>query len=176
MKRLQNFVIVGIVLMMLQACQKEDTANELLNNTNLEVKKARAYYAPWVYVMDWRFSRGTCTTGPGVCFKNDYGDILVYSNASSDSSEEVKETFSKLMEGNNDEDNGVIAFRNEGESLRLVFSRSLEEEDFIISENVSLREDIVAELGKADITLQAGKYVVDYSRFKNGEVLIPVKN
>lgn len=77
MKRLQNFVIVGIVLMMLQACQKEDTANELLNNTNLEVKQARAYYAPWVYVMDWRFSRGTCTTGPGVCFKNDYGDILV---------------------------------------------------------------------------------------------------
>lgn len=176
MKRLQNFVIVGIVLMMLQACQKEDTANELLNNTNLEVKQARAYYAPWVYVMDWRFSRGTCTTGPGVCFKNDYGDILVYGNASSGSSEEVKETFSKLMEGNNDEDNGVIAFRNEGESVRLVFSRSLEEEGFIISENVTLREEVATKLDKTNITLQAGKYVVDYSRFKNGEVLIPVKN
>lgn len=176
MKRLQNFVIVGIVLMMLQACQKEDTANELLNNTNLEVKQARAYYAPWVYVMDWRFSRGTCTTGPGVCFKNDYGDILVYSNASSGSSEEVKETFSKLMEGNNDEDNGVIAFRNEGESVRLVFSRSLEEEGFIISEDVTLREEVATKLDKTNITLQAGKYVVDYSRFKNGEVLIPVKN
>lgn len=176
MKQLQNFVFVGVAFMMLQACQKEDTTNELLNNKNLEVKQARAYYAPWVYVMDWRFSRGTCTTGPGVCFKNDYGDILVYGSASSGSSEEVKETFSKLMEGNNDEDNGVIAFRNEGESLRLVFSRSLEEEDFIISEDVSLRDDIVKELGKTNITLQAGKYVVDYSRFKNGEVLIPVKN
>ncbi|MFT7898669.1 hypothetical protein VBY74_01680 [Tenacibaculum ascidiaceicola] len=176
MKQLQNFVFVGVAFMMLQACQKEDTTNELLNNKNLEVKQARAYYAPWVYVMDWRFSRGTCTTGPGVCFKNDYGDILVYGNVSSGSSEEVKETFSKLMEGNNDEDNGVIAFRNEGESLRLVFSRSLEEEDFIISEDVSLRDDIVKELGKTNIILQAGKYVVDYSRFKNGEVLIPVKN
>ncbi|RSC93731.1 hypothetical protein [Tenacibaculum singaporense] len=176
MKQLQNFVLVGVVFMMLQACQKEDTANELLNNKNLEVKQARAYYAPWVYVMDWRFSRGTCTTGPGVCFKNDYGDILVYGNTSSGSSGEVKEIFSKLMEGNNDEDNGVIAFRNEGESLRLVFSRSLEEEDFIISEEISLRDDIVKELGETNITLQAGKYVVDYSRFKNGEVLIPLKN
>lgn len=176
MKRLQNFVIVGIAFMMLQACQKEETANELLNNTNLEVKQARAYYAPWVYVMDWRFSRGTCTTGPGVCFKNDYGDILVYGNASSGSSEEVKEVFFKLMEGNNDEDNGVIAFRNEEEAVRLVFSRSLEEEDFIISEDVTLREDVAAKLGKTNIVLRAGKYVVDYSRFKNGEVLIPVKN
>ncbi|AZJ36077.1 hypothetical protein [Tenacibaculum singaporense] len=176
MKQLQNFVLVGVAFMMLQACQKEDTANELLNNKNLEVKQARAYYAPWVYVMDWRFSRGTCTTGPGVCFKNDYGDILVYGNASSGSSDEVKEIFSKLMEGNNDEDNGVIAFRNEGESLRLIFSRSLEEEDFIISEEISLRDDIVKELGETNITLQAGKYVVDYSRFKNGEVLIPLKN
>lgn len=175
MKQLQNFVLVGVAFMMLQACQKEDTANELLNNKNLEVKQARLYYAPWVYVMDWRFSRGTCTTGPGVCFKNDYGDILVYGNASSGSSDEVKEIFSKLMEGNNDEDNGVIAFRNEGESLRLVFSRSLEE-DFIISEEISLRDDIVKELGETNITLQAGKYVVDYSRFKNGEVLIPLKN
>ncbi|CAM1364914.1 conserved hypothetical protein [Tenacibaculum sediminilitoris] len=176
MKKLQNFVIVGVVLMALQACQKEDTANELLNNKNLEVKQARAYYAPWVYVMDWRFSRGTCTTGPGVCFKNDYGDILVYGSVSSDSSEEVKETFSKLMEGNNDEDNGVIAFRNEGESLRLVFSRSLEEENFIISEDVYLREDVATKLDKTNVVLQAGEYVVDYSRFKNGEVLIPVKN
>ncbi|TDQ27586.1 hypothetical protein [Tenacibaculum caenipelagi] len=176
MKQLQNFVFVGIAFVMLSSCQKEDSANELLNNTNLEVKQARMYNPPWVYVMDWRFSRETCATGPGVCFKNDDGDILVYGNASSGSSEEVKETFSKLMEGNNDEDNGVIAFRNEGESLRLVFSRSLEEEDFIISEDVYLRGDIVKELEKTNITLRAGKYVVDYSRFKNGEVLIPVKN
>ncbi|REH52288.1 hypothetical protein C7448_10320 [Tenacibaculum gallaicum] len=176
MKRLQNFVLVGIAFMMLQACQKEDTTNELLNDKNLEVKQARMHNPPWVYVMDWRFSRGTCTTGPGVCFKNDYGDILVYGNASSGSSEEVKETFSKLMEGNNDEDNGVIAFRNEGESVRLVFSRSLEEEGFIISEDVTLREEVATKLDKTNITLQAGKYVVDYSRFKNGEVLIPVKN
>ncbi|WP_428740535.1 hypothetical protein [Tenacibaculum sp.] len=176
MKQLQKIVLVGVAFMMLQACQKEDITSELLNHKNLEVKQARAYYAPWVYVMDWRFSRGTCTTGPGVCFKNDDGDILVYGNASSGSSEEVKETFSKLLEGNNDEDNGVIAFRNEGESLRLVFSRSLEEEDLIISEDVYLRDDIVKELEKTNITLRAGKYVVDYSRFKNGEVLIPVKN
>ncbi|MCG7503357.1 hypothetical protein MHM83_15930 [Tenacibaculum sp. Mcav3-52] len=107
---------------MLQAWQKEDTANELLNNKNLE----------------------------------------------------VKEIFSKLREGNNDEDNGMIAFRNEGESLRLVFFRSLEE-DFIISEDISLRDYIAKELGKTNITLQANKYVVDYSRFKNGEVLIPLK-
>lgn len=176
MKQLQNFVLVGITFMMLQACQKEDTTNELLNNKSLEVKQARMYNPPWVYVMDWRFSRETCATGPGVCFKNDDGDILVYGNASSSSSEEVKEVFSKLMEGNNDEDKGVIAFRNEGESLRLIFSRSLEEENFIISEDVTLREDVAAKLNKTNITLQAGKYVVDYSRFMNGEVLIPVKN
>ncbi|GFD81945.1 hypothetical protein KUL118_48070 [Tenacibaculum sp. KUL118] len=69
----------------------------------------------------------------------------------------------------------MIAFRNEGESLRLVFSRSLEEEDFIISEDISLRDYIAKELGKTNITLQANKYVVDYSRFKNEEVLIPLK-
>lgn len=68
----------------------------------------------------------------------------------------------------------MIAFRNEGESLRLVFFRSLEE-DFIISEDISLRDYIAKELGKTNITLQANKYVVDYSRFKNGEVLIPLK-
>ncbi|GFD93286.1 hypothetical protein KUL156_21440 [Alteromonas sp. KUL156] len=68
----------------------------------------------------------------------------------------------------------MIASRNEGESLRLVFSRSLEE-DFIISEDISLRDYIAKELGKTNITLQANKYVVDYSRFKNEEVLIPLK-
>ena len=175
MKQLQIFAFVGVAFVMLSSCQKEDSTNELLNSTNLEVNQARLNNPPWVYVMDWRFSRETCATGPGVCFKNDDGDILVYGNASSGSSEEVKEVFSKLMEGNTDEDNGVIAFRNDDDSLRLVFSRSLEEENFIISEEVLLRDAISKELERERVVLPAGKYAVDYSRFENGEVVIPVK-
>ena len=176
MKTLQKFVTVIVFLMALQACQKDEAATELLNSKNLVTQEARMYNPPWVYVMDWRFSRETCATGPGVCFKNNDGDIFVNGDSSTDSSAEVKEIFLRLLKDNTDEDNGVIAFRNEKDFIRLAFSRSLEEDSFIISKDVSLREDITLKLNKKNIILLAGEYALDYSRFKNGEVLIPVKN
>ena len=158
------------------ACQNEETSEELVKENSNE---ARPIMAPWEIVMDWRFSRGTCATGPGICFKDGDGDIVTfYSYAAPGSSGDtgaLQDEFDKLLRGNNDLDSGVIAFRNDDNGVRLVFSRSLEEESFVVSENFELSAALAEKLGRKSVVIPAGKYYVDRSRFRNGEVVVPVK-
>lgn len=167
--------IIGVSAFL--ACQNEELSNNSLNEEVSTVQnETRPQMAPWEIVMDWRFSRGTCATGPGVCFMDGDGDIVTFYSIAepggSGESGELQHEFDKLLRGNNDMDSGVIAFRNEEKGLRLVFSRSLEEESFVVSENYHLNEKLASKLGLRKGVIPAGVYKVDRSRFKNGEVLI----
>ena len=158
------------------SCSKDETSNQVQDETQIETNvSAKAYYAPWVYVMDWRFSRGTCATGPGVCFQNDDGDIWDYSFVSNGGStiDEVKNNLVRFTTSE-DPDVGVIAYQLEGDMLRMVFSRSLEEEQLVISEDTDLGQGLAAMLGKASITIPRGSYRVNMGTFEHGEALVPI--
>ncbi|MDY8134901.1 hypothetical protein [Aquimarina sp. 2201CG5-10] len=176
--------LIGIAILALTlviACSKEDET--ITSTTQSTSSKHSGIYqqhnAPWVLSMDWRFSFGSCATGPGVCFTDGDGDIVIdwgYVNNSGSGTgytEHLQEAFKVLMNGNNDPDNGVIAFRLEGDRLHMVFSRSLEESHFNITEDVVLRSNVTRELGKREIIIPAGRYSVDRSNFEHGEVTVP---
>ncbi|WP_438711973.1 hypothetical protein ACSTS3_05725 [Aquimarina muelleri] len=162
------------------ACSKEEET-VLIQKQNIDNKHSGVHMAPWTLSMDWRFSHGTCATGPGVCFKDGDGDIVigwgsVFNNGGIISSaEQLHKAFKVLMDGNEDKDNGVIAFRVERDQLHMVFSRSLEEPDFILKEDVVLRKKLSIHLGMDEIIIPAGVYKVDRSNFEHGEVKVPFK-
>lgn len=139
--------------------------------------EAKAYYPPWVYVMDVRFSRDTCATGPGVCFQNGDGDIWDYMFVSNGGStiDEVRANLDRFDINDDDEDDiGVVAYQLEGEMLRVVFSRDLEEEYFVVSSDKRLEEGLAAALGKASVTIPKGEYRVNKENFEHGEALVAV--
>lgn len=116
------------------------------------------YYAYWVYVMDVRFSRATCATGPGVCFKNGFGDIWDYS----------------FIDNSTDGDVGPIGVALTNNKIHVSFFRSLEEDAFIIDEDVAINSTLARALGKSEIILKAGKYAVDYTNYKFGEAYVTI--
>ena len=178
-----NFKVIAVLLLgvLFYACQEESVLENAMQEGSIENTQADLKYHnfPWEIVMDWRFSRGTCTTGPGICFRDGYGDIYTfYSIADNGSNEEAKDLQNKfeiLLKGNTDMDNGAIAFKKERNGLRIVFSRSLEEEYFVVPYNYNLNEKLSAKLGRRSIVIPAGEYRIDRSRFKNGETVVPIK-
>jgi hypothetical protein len=114
-------------------------------------------YASWIYVMDVRFSRETCATGPGVCFKNDFGDIWNYN----------------FVDNSTDGDVGPVGVKLEKEQLHFTFFRSLEEDSFIIEEDVTLNNKLSRALGRR-ITLKAGNYPVSYDNYRYGEAYVDI--
>ncbi|MEM7084703.1 MAG: hypothetical protein AAF489_00885 [Bacteroidota bacterium] len=175
-------LLVGslFVFTIIVACNKEESALPESADLTLEVQDTNRYiyYSPWEYVMDWRFSRAECASGPGICFRSEYGDIWDYGLSQGDPNiyvEEVRFRMNQLMEGNTDPDNGLIVFRMEGEVLHMVFSRDLEESNLVIDRDEQLGADISAKLGAAGITIPEGVYEVDRSNFEYGEVRISLK-
>jgi len=175
-------LIVGslFIFTMFLACNQEDAVPEVSADLTQEIDGANRfiYYSPWEYVMDWRFSRAECASGPGICFRSEYGDIWDYGMSQGDPNdyvEEVRNRMNALMEGNTDPDNGLIVFRMEGEVLHLVFSRDLEEGDLVVDRDQQLGADISAKLGAIGITIPEGVYEVDRSNFEYGETRISLK-
>lgn len=107
--------------------------------------------------MDARYSRGTCSTGPGVCFKDGYGNI-----------------FSPSFVDNtpDDSDTGPIGMHLEGNKIHFTFFRSLEEDTFILQEDVRLNEKLASALGSNSIVLKAGRYTVSREKNKYGEAFV----
>jgi hypothetical protein len=168
------------VFSMLVACNQEESVLPESADLTLEVQSTNRYiyYSPWEYVMDWRFSRAECASGPGICFRSEYGDIWDYGMSQGDPNdyvEEVRARMEHLMEGNTDPDEGLIVFRLEGEVLHLVFSRDLEEGDLVVDRDQQIGADISAKLGAAGITIPEGVYEVDRTNFEYGEALISLK-
>jgi len=129
---------------------------QAIGNPDEEVNP-QPYYASWIYVMDARFSRSTCWTGPGVCFKNGFGDIWDYSMVDNSTSDDV----------------GPIGLHLENNQLHFRFFRSLEEDTFIIEEDVKLNESLAKALGKP-IVIRAGEYRVSYDRNKYGDSVVDI--
>lgn len=176
-KVLQLAMALVLATITFVACDKEEELiqDELTTNSTA-ISNQRAYFAPWVYVMDWRFSRGTCATGPGVCFQDGDGDILDYTwlNVNGGGTyTELAENFEKFTANDDDLDNGPMAFRIENRRLHIAFSRSLEETSLRIDRDVELPQALAAYLGKSSITIPAGSYEVDYANLKHGEAYVP---
>lgn len=115
-------------------------------------------YASRVYVLDVRFSRQTCATGPGVCFKDGFGNIWDYNY------------FDRWAD---DGDVGPIGVELDGDQLRLVFYRSLEEDLFIIHEDVKVNESLCRALGRS-FTIKAGEYPVSFEGNEFGAALVSI--
>ena len=168
--------IITAVAIVAISCNKEDAV--ITEEANLTVETStveRGYWFPWDYVMDWRYSRAECATGPGVCFRNGYGDIFrIYTNGDGYVNE-VTDTMNRLMADNRDPDNGLIVFSLEDSVLHLVFSRELEEGNFIVDENQQLGQPLVERLGREEIVIPAGEYEVSYENFEFGETFINIE-
>ena len=107
-----------------------------------------------IYVMDARFSRTTCSTGPGVCFKDGGGNIWSYDFA---------------INPSDGGDVGTIGIDIAGASLHFSFFESLEEDSFVVEQDVKLNDEFAKALGKSVIVLKAGTYRVSYDNYKYGE-------
>jgi hypothetical protein len=152
-------------------CSKDEDV-KIADNTQSSVavnddsKLNARYYAPWVYVMDARFSRGTCSTGPGVCFKDgngntwNYGDLIGYA----------------FVDNSTDGDVGPIGMHLDRDKIHLAFFRSLEEDTFIIDEDVRLSDKLAGALGGTTIILKAGVYKVSYDTYKYGEAVVDFRS
>ncbi|WP_103070407.1 hypothetical protein [Aquimarina sediminis] len=179
--KIKYIAITILMLSIVFSCVKEDEAT-IPQNESITHKHSGIHTAPWALAMDWRFSFGSCATGPGVCFTDGDGDIVIgwgsINNSGSGGTgyvNELHKAFDTLLEGNNDLDSGVIAFRIEGDQLHMVFSRSLEERSFNVPEDVVLRSNLSRELGMQEIIIPAGVYEVDRSNFEHGEARVPFK-
>ena len=158
------------------ACSNDEIAPVENENLTFQENEANRWiYFPWEYVMDWRFSRGSCATGPGVCFKNEYGDIWGYEHNGNNPVGEITATMEGLMTGYEDPDEGLIVFRLEGESLHLIFSRSLEEEQFVVENDEVIRGELAERLRREQIVIPAGTYEVRYGNFEHGETYIKIE-
>jgi hypothetical protein len=147
-------LLIPALLISLVSCQKEDLEQK---ETPTEIKTVNAsgrYYDEFrVYVMDSRFSRATCATGPGVCFQDGFGNIWDYA----------------FVDNSNNPDVGPIGVSVANNRLNLSFYRSLEEDTFIIDRDVTVNPNLARALGKRSIVLKAGVYPVSFERFANGE-------
>ncbi len=149
-------LLIPVLLISLASCQKEDLEQQNTNPSDVKItNESGRYYDEFrVYVMDSRFSRATCATGPGVCFQDGFGNIWDYA----------------FVDNNSDDpDVGPIGVSIVNDRLNLSFYRSLEERDFIIDRDVVVNPSLAKALGKKSIVLKAGRYPVSFERFINGE-------
>ena len=156
---MKNLLIIAF-LIALVGCQDEGLTKSSSQSTvsagDGQVSTPHLYYASWIYVMDARFSSATCATGPGVCFKNGFGDIWDYA------------FFDNSLSG----DVGPVGVKVDDEKLHMSFFRSLEEDSFIVEEDVQLNDKLANALGKNVIVIKAGKYRVTFDNYKYGEALV----
>ncbi|MEO8516343.1 MAG: hypothetical protein ABI426_06345 [Flavobacterium sp.] len=148
-------LLIPALFISMVSCQKDDL--EPKNPTPTEVQslnESGRYYDEFrVYVMDSRFSRTTCATGPGVCFQDGFGNIWDYA----------------FIDNSDDPEVGPIGVSIVNDRLSLSFYRSLEEDKFIIERDVTVNPSLARALGKRTIILKAGIYPVSFERFANGE-------
>ncbi|WP_299214030.1 hypothetical protein [uncultured Dokdonia sp.] len=174
---LKNVALVVLAVFFLFSCETENEANDASNNletANLQSSN-RALYAPWVFVMDWRYGR-TCGPGGGVCFSNGDGDILIFSNISDSGNDtgSAGQVFETMMANDSSPQNGFVGYQRYEDKLRVAFSRGLGERSVRISEDVILTEEVSRRLGVQEITLKAGDYVLDFTNLEHGEALIDI--
>jgi hypothetical protein len=147
-------LLIPALFISLVSCQKEEllerNESQTTTNNNLD---SRYYDEFTIYVMDSRYSRGTCSTGPGVCFKDSFGHIWDYNLFNLVSNPDVGPV-------------GVTLAENQ---ISLTFFRSLEEDVFIIEEDVTVNASLSRAFGKREIILKAGKYEVNYDENKYGK-------
>jgi hypothetical protein len=157
--KLLNLLILGSVFS-LTACQD----NEVVKKDNPPVESIGTGNSGSdtggnslrIYVLDVRYSRTTCSTGPGVCFKDGSGNIWSYD-------------FIEVQGGGGEV--GPLGVDVAGERLHLTFFRPLEEDAFIVEQDVALNDNVSAALGKS-IVLKAGKYTVRHDAYKYGEAYV----
>ena len=158
------------------SCDKEESA--IIEDSNLIAQEnsiEKGLYWPWDYVMDWRYSRLECATGPGVCFRSESGDIFRFYTKGDDYVNEVNETMARLMADNPDPDNGLIVFSLVDNVLHLIFSRELEEGSFVVQEDHELNSGLAEQLGQEQIIILAGEYDVSHDNFEFGETFINIE-
>lgn len=148
-------LLIPALLISLASCQKEDVEQKNTTPTDVKSKNesGRFYDEFRVYVMDSRFSRTTCSTGPGVCFQDGFGNIWDYA----------------FVDNSHDPEVGPIGVSIVNDRVNLSFYRSLEEDKFIIERDVVVNPTLARALGKRSIILKAGIYPVSFARFANGE-------
>ncbi|MFC4633019.1 hypothetical protein ACFO3O_03825 [Dokdonia ponticola] len=166
-----------LVIFFLFSCETENEVNDA--SVNLEItnlnSSERAYYAPWVFVMDWRYGR-TCGPGGGVCFSNGDGDILNFYNVAppGDDTGSVGQVFDAMTANDFSPQDGFVGYQRYVDKLRVAFSRDLGERSVRVSEDMILAEEISRELGLKEITLKAGDYALDFTNLEHGEALIDI--
>ncbi len=156
--KILNLLIIGVVISLV-ACQDNALAPKTsqfvappINNGQPSSDSTSSSMR--IYVMDARFSRTTCSTGPGVCFKDGSGNIWDYDLRINPS-------------GGNDV--GTLGIELAGDQLHFSFFKSLEEDAFIVEEDVKLNDNFAKALGKSVIIIKAGTYRVTYDNYKYGE-------
>jgi hypothetical protein len=151
-------LLISVLIMTMVSCQKEDLEpkNTKISTVKTENNFGRYYDEFRVYVMDSRFSRGSCGAGPGVCFQDGFGNKWEYA----------------LIDNSDNPDVGPIGVSIVNSSLNLSFYRSLEEDKFIIERDVTLNPSLTRALGKRNIVLKAGVYPVNFERVAHGESLV----
>ncbi|MDC8002559.1 hypothetical protein POV27_00720 [Aureisphaera galaxeae] len=165
-----------VILAVTIACDKDETVpTESADLVHQQTNTERGLYFPWDYVMDWRYSRLECATGPGVCFRNGYGDIFRMYTKGDDPVGEVTEMMARLMADYQDPEDGLIVFSIEGNTLNLIFSRELEEGQFIVESDEVIRGELAERLGRDQIVIPAGEYEVQYGNYEHGETHIEIE-
>lgn len=159
MKNLKNLGMTFMFSLVIMSCQKEELVSSNDNSTISDSKDSSTKGGLFrLYVMDARFSRATCSTGPGVCFKDGGGNVWDYN-------------FYDRYVGNTEVGPMGISVLNNS-TVGLGFYRNLEENEFIIERDVVLNPIFSRALGKTNITLKAGSYAVNRSRIENGEATV----
>ena len=148
-------LLIPALIVSLTSCQKDDLQQKSTTPTAVKSEKefGRYYDEFRVYVMDSRFSRASCGTGPGVCFQDGFGNIWDYA----------------FRDNSNDSEVGPIGVGIVNDHINLSFYRSLEEDKFIIDRDVTVNPSLARALGKRSIVLKAGIYPVTFERFAHGE-------
>ena len=120
---------------------------------------------PWIYWLDARYSR-TCSTGPGVCFINRDEDPWNWTHINSvPTSDEIDET-------NPDFDEGGVMIGFEGDQIRLIFTKDVEDKILYIDENFTFPESMFSNFVEEPITVLAGEYKLNFDKYKYGEVVL----
>ncbi|WP_459211789.1 hypothetical protein [Aquimarina rhabdastrellae] len=158
------------ILALISSCQKEAieevVAVENLDN-EITSSKILAENPPWIYVLDARYSR-TCSTGPGVCFKNEEGEIwnFVYKTIEGDLPKEIRDD-------HEDPDIGGIYLTLEGDKVHFVFTEKVETDVLVIEEDVRLPRELFKEYVEDGVVIKAGEYKISYDRYeKYGEAWV----
>ncbi len=172
--------IMAIVVLCASAIAWKTTNKNSENETGAGApKKKVAYYAPWDYVMDWRYGR-TCDPGGGICFKNEYGDVFKYWVLDASMGDVIPGYIVAPNDVPGDDgvnpEVGPMYMRVEGAKLHVIFCRSVEGNTFDVDDPIRFRDEILNSLGHR-FKLKTGRYNVDYTTYKDfGEAWIDIQH